>query len=340
MDTLWVRMPILKNIIWGASAHDEIVERICRQGGITMADLDKADMKLSLQQNCALMEAALQLSGDPHLGLHIGQRTTVSVLGMAGYLMQSSEDLLTALQLLQQFTASFSMLYTFRLEVKNEHALYYCEPVEVWNDVSPATARQSVDIAFAGALHILRLLSGRGIRPLKAMYRYARIGSTEEHERVLHCRPIFDQPCNAIVFSLTDLKQKIIGHDRVLNETFRQLLEQKMKSDKGSPLVRQVQTVILEKSRTAFPTIDEVAAQMHFTPRTLQRKLQDEGVSFRTLCDTIKKDIAISLLSLGKLSVSEIADRTGYTDATAFQRAFRLWTGESPGAYRQKAGPP
>jgi hypothetical protein len=105
METLWVSMPILRNIVLGAARSREALQQICTQGGITVADLDNPEMRVSLNQNCALMEAALQRSGDPNLGLHIGERTTISVLGITGYLMQSSKDLLTALMHLQQYTA-------------------------------------------------------------------------------------------------------------------------------------------------------------------------------------------------------------------------------------------
>jgi hypothetical protein len=97
------------------------------------------------------MEAALTISGNKNLGLHIGKKTTAVVLGITGHLMESSKDVLTALQNLQQFTSVFTQLYHFNLIVKNEDLYYYCEPLEVWNDMSPETARQSVDMAYAGS---------------------------------------------------------------------------------------------------------------------------------------------------------------------------------------------
>ncbi len=90
-------MPILRNIIVGAARTADEMKQICARGNLTVSDLENSDLKLSLQQNCALMDAALQLSGDRDLGLHIGERTTSSVLGVTGYLMESSKDFLTAL---------------------------------------------------------------------------------------------------------------------------------------------------------------------------------------------------------------------------------------------------
>lgn len=336
MQTLWVRMPILRNIVLGAARHREALEQICSHGGITIADLDNPDLKISLEQNCALMDAAMQLSADPNLGLHIGERTTIGILGIAGYLMESSKDLLTALQHLQHYTASFSRLYYFGIELVGEEAVYVCEPISVWNDVSPETARQSVDIAFAGALHILRLLTGLQLQPLRVQYRYPRIRDVSEHERILKCRPVFNQPCNALTFLKQDLQQRIIGYNRELNDVFKKLLEQKLQEEGGPPFIHQVRTFILEQSRFSFPTLEEVADRLHLTPRTLQRKLQEENSNFRALSDSIKEELACNLLSSKQVTVSKIADRLGYADAAAFQRAFRQWTGKTPKGYRNE----
>ncbi|RDC62647.1 AraC family transcriptional regulator [Adhaeribacter pallidiroseus] len=340
MQTLWVSMPILRNIVLGATCQPEARQQICSRGGITPADLDNPEMKLSLEQNCALMDAALQLSGDPNLGLHIGERTTVSILGITGYLMESSKDLLTALQHLQQFTSSFSRIYYFGIEQTGEEVMYIGEPIPLWNALSPETARQSVDIAFAGALHILRLLTGLQLQPLRAQYRYPRFADTREHERILKCRPLFSQPCNALTFAKQDLQRSVIGYNRELNLVFKKLLEQKLQEDQGLPFIHQVRTIILEQSRFAFPTLEEVADRIHLTPRTLQRKLQEENSSFRALSDLAKEELARNLLSSKNLNISEIADRLGYSDPAAFQRAFRQWTGKTPKTYQNEAARP
>lgn len=333
MQTLWVSMPILRNIVLGAARTTKELQQICAQGNITISDLDNTDMKLSLEQNCALMDAAIQISGDHNLGIHIGERTTISVLGITGYLMESSKDLLTALHHLQEYTSSFSRLYYFGIELCGDVAIYRCEPIQVWNDLSPETARQSVDIAFAGTLHILRLLTGFQLQPLSISYRYSRITDTSEHERILKCRPQFNQSSNAIIFSLKDLQRSIISYNRELNKVFIQMLQQKLQQENQS-FIQQVRTIILELSNPSFPNLEDVAARLYLTPRTLQRKLQEENTNFRTETDSIKEELARNLLLSKNLTVSEIADRLGYADQAAFQRAFRQWTGQTPKAYR------
>jgi AraC-like DNA-binding protein len=319
----------------GAARHADEIELICKAGGITPVQLEDAEQKLTLDQNCAIMDAALSISGDQCLGLHIGEKITPVVLGITGHLMQSSKDVLTALQNLQEFTAAFTRLYDFRLELRGDEAFYYSEPLEIWNDMSPGTARHSVDISFAGALHILRLLTGVSLQPKKVMYRYTRMADTHEHERVLKCRPLFNQACNCIVFDLPDMQLQVIGYNKELNIVFKNLLEAELnKQQNGSSFTAEVKQMIFRHFQFTFPQLEEIAELMLITPRTLQRKLQDENTSFRVLSDSIKEELACKLLSTTTLSVAEIAYKLGYAEPSSFQRAFRQWTGKTPTTFR------
>lgn len=331
---LWVSMPIIRNIIMGAGCSEEEIRAICKTGGITVEQLEDAGCQLTLAQNCAVMEAALNISGNKTLGLSIGKKTTAVVLGITGHLMESSKDVISALQNLQQFTSVFTRLYHFYMEIKGEDMFYYCEPLEVWNNLSPETARQSVDIAYAGALHILCLLTGKVIQPKRVLYRYPRFGDTTEHERLFKCTPMFNQPCNCIVFSMADAQTPVIGYNKELNSIFKNLLETEINKNRDTNFTSEVKQIILKHCQFSFPQLEDIAGHMHITPRTLQRKLQEENTSFRLLSDAIKQELACNLLRNGNLSVTQISYKLGYAEPSTFHRAFRQWTGRSPNAFR------
>lgn len=334
----WVSMPIIRNIVMSAAMHEKDLKAICHAGGIQVKDLDDTAAKVSLEKNCAIMAAALEITGDPYLGLHIGQKITPSILSATGHLVQCSENMLSAMHHVQQFTAAFTRLYDYRIEVTETEAWYYCEPVALWNEISPETARQSVDISFSGSIHITQLLTGRSPLIKQVMYRYDRVPDTAAYERILKCRPLFNQACNCIVFRRSDLMHPVHTYNKELSQVFRQLLlatlQQQEAEEAFSHKVRQV---ILDHSELRFPQLEEVAAALHITPRTLQRKLQQEQTSFRLVSDTIKHTLASNLLRNKTLTADEIAFKLGYTNTATFRKAFRQWTGETPGAYRRGA---
>jgi len=84
-----------------------------------------------------------------------------------------------------------------------------------------------------------------------------------------------------------------------------------------------------------WPDFDTLAREFHAAPATLRRRLGDEGQTFRTLKDELRRDMAIDYLGQRGLAVSEVAERLGFAEPSAFHRAFRKWTGGTPGEYRQ-----
>lgn len=89
-----------------------------------------------------------------------------------------------------------------------------------------------------------------------------------------------------------------------------------------------------------WPDLDALAQDMCVSGTTLQRRLQQEGMSYQKLRDDLRRDIAIDLLSGDALTVAEVAARTGFQETSAFHRAFKKWTGVSPGAYRSRGPAP
>lgn len=335
-EALWVSMPILRNIAMAAAGNAQDLEAICTAADLQVADLDRSDLRIDLARNCALMDAALHVSNDPHLGLHVGERTSATVLGITGHLMESSPDLLTALHSMKDFTLAFTRLYTFALEERGEEVHYACEPIQVWHDMSPETARHSVDIGYAGLLRVFHLLAGRPVRPLRVLYRYLRVPDVSEHERVLGCRPLFGAASNTIVFSRADLRAPVVGYNPGLNAMLKELLEAELRKQAGdTPFVEKVRQEVLRNLQVTFPPLEVIADALHMTPRTLQRRLQEEGTTYRELGETIKDEIARNLLGNPDLTLTDIALRLGYAEVTSFQRAFRQWTGTTPNAYRK-----
>ncbi len=94
--------------------------------------------------------------------------------------------------------------------------------------------------------------------------------------------------------------------------------------------------------RSALPDslgIDDVAAVVHLSPRTLHRRLRDEGSSFRAIKDAIRRDIALARLTKTRRPIADIAAELGYADTSAFYRAFTGWTGVSPERFRRQLQP-
>lgn len=101
-------------------------------------------------------------------------------------------------------------------------------------------------------------------------------------------------------------------------------------------LTERIRRVLRRHLHEELPSLEEVSASLAMTPQTLRRRLQREGQGFQAIKDSLRRDVAVEYLSRPDLTLIEIAERLGYSEASTFHRAFKAWTGLAPGAYRER----
>jgi AraC-like DNA-binding protein len=157
-----------------------------------------------------------------------------------------------------------------------------------------------------------------------------------EFERILRCSPHKKKDEYALSFSKHYLDQPIITANyglqnsllQKVHETAAQLLQ-------GAATWKdKVFHYIMSHGYLNILSLDEVAANFNMSGRTLQRKLQDEGVSFQQVADAVRKSLAIHYMQSGNYQIKEISIMLGYNELSAFSRAFKRWTGKPPVAYQ------
>ncbi len=336
--TLWVGMPIIRNTVLSVGGHSKGIAELCEAIGITVEDLDEADKRLTLDQGIASIKAALRFSGDPYLALHLGERTRVSALGLAGLIMESSKDAFSVLRCAQEFSQAFTNVQSFALEPIASSVHFRSEMSAVWVERSPETAHYVIETTFSSVIHQLFLLTRKHIRPVRVLFRQTRPADTAEHQRIFGCRPEFGQDNNCMIFSADDLRAPVLGHNRPLNDMLKSVYEDHVRRHSDGSFTEKVKQVVLGNMRVTFPPLEVIAEALHLTPRTLQRKLHLEGTTYRALSDAVKQELAEHLLANPALAIADIAYKLGYAEPTSFQRAFRQWTGTTPMEFRKGKG--
>jgi len=163
----------------------------------------------------------------------------------------------------------------------------------------------------------------------------------DSHYRTRFCQNlVFDGASTHITFDSALLDLKIVETadtvDAFLREAPGNLLVQYRNESSTSAIVRRR---LRNQAPDQWPELGSLAQVLHLSSTTLQRRLQQEGLSYQRLKDALRRDIAIDLLSAASITVSEVAARTGFQETSAFHRAFKKWTGVSPGAYRTAGAP-
>ena len=179
-------------------------------------------------------------------------------------------------------------------------------------------------------------LVGRRIPILRTEFSYAEPAHSAEY-RLMYCADLrFNRPRTLLAFEASYLDLPVVQTERSAKEFLRTAPESiLLKYKNGSSLTARVRRRLRQFLPGTVPDFEELAQQMSITPATMRRRLHEEGESYQSIKDQLRRDLAISYLSHSRRSVMDIALELGFSERSAFHRAFRKWTGASPGEFRR-----
>jgi AraC-like DNA-binding protein len=183
-------------------------------------------------------------------------------------------------------------------------------------------------------------LVGRRIPILRARFAYPEPPHSAEY-RLMYCTELtYDQPHTAVVFGADYLSLPIVQNERSVKDFLRTAPESILvKYKNGSSLSARIRRRLRQLLPGEVPDFDRLAHELHLTTATLRRRLHEEGASYQGIKDELRRDLAISYLSHSDRNVMDIALELGFSERSAFHRAFRKWTGASPGEFRRGLQP-
>ena len=197
--------------------------------------------------------------------------------------------------------------------------------------------------AFAYGTYLIMLhglacwIIGRRIPLLQADFRCATPKFKAEWEVLFSRNLCFDQPHSGFTFPARYLAMKNVQTEQGMKAFLRSAPANFLVRYKNSAgLAAKIRRTLRSTLPVNWPDFASLAQQFHISEATLRRRLEDEGQSYRTILSDMRRDIAISLLTDTQQSVNDISTALGFSDPSAFHRAFKTWTGNPPGVYRAK----
>jgi AraC-like DNA-binding protein len=180
-------------------------------------------------------------------------------------------------------------------------------------------------------------LVGRRIPILRAQFSYAEPAHSAEYRLMYSTNLSFRAPQTAIFFDASYLALPVVQNERTVKEFLRTAPENILvKYKNGSSLGARIRRRLRQSLPGDLPEFESVAAELSMTPATLRRRLHEDGTSYQLIKDQLRRDIAISHLSHSKRSSLDIGLELGFSERSAFHRAFKKWTGASPGEFRRR----
>ena len=312
------------------SPYRDLVEPYLERVGIDRAVLDDPDAEMPDRKFVELLEL-ISREEDDLIGMHMAMGLRSSNWGIFGHAVRNSPDVETALNVLADFVNVFSQVVEEKvIETEDTIGLSYR-----LIDSSIVYRRQDSEFALTAILLMLREATGTDIKPKLVQFEHAAPRAAREYRDVFGLMPKFQQPINAIIFNRTLLDIPMVDADpRLYALSLRHLSERLVERRVEHSVIVKVSHIIARKLPEGVPTLAQVANVMHMSERTLQRRCSEEGVDFLHLVDQVRHQTAVDHLRNSDKSLMDIALDLGYSQVSAFSRAFRRWTGLTPKQYR------
>jgi len=296
--------------------------------GVELSLFDDPDNLIGYAARGRLIRHCVARTGCPHLGLLVGQQGQLRDLGLVGLLAKYSPDVGAALHCLVRYFHLHARGATVSLAVKGDMAtLAY----DIHLPHTEATD-QLGDGAAAMMLNIMRTLCGPDWRPTEVLLAHRRPADERAYRRLFQAPLCFDAECNGLTFPASWLHHPLPAADPELSRLLHKQIEALETRSDSFP--DQVRSVLRSALLTRHARADQVAALFSMHSRTLSRRLDACGTSYQALLDESRFEIARQMLENTALEVGQIAKALDYADASAFTRAFRRWSGTTPGQWR------
>ncbi len=327
------RLLALNLLAYGAQKNLS-VEHLCQRSDIDLVAL-KADGPLTTRQLDDLWINATDLSGDALFGLHFGESLQIAALGVVGQLIRNSRTIGEALTHAASFTHLLTDALTMDVERTRSGFSVQFIPDKVRQRTAPAMFRQLVDFMMAFLIHEVDGLVLARIQPDQITFP-APIADGPEYERVLRCSTIRAGDSYELTFAGEYWSEPVLLANYDLQATLLQNVNAMTRSyESGQRMSDRVRSYLLANANLGLPSLDAIAGNFNLSPRSVQRKLQGEGLTYQQVADSVRKTLAIHFLESGRHPTKEVSYILGYNELSAFSRAFKRWTGTTPGGYQK-----
>ena len=277
-----------------------------------------------------LFRQCVSRTGCQYFGLLVGQRMNLKALGLVGLLMRTSPNAGRALVSIVNLLHLHSQGAVMALRVDEDVAMLTYDAFEPGLEATDQTGAGAV----AMMLNVMRTLCGPDFRPIEASFGHRRPADIEPFRKFFKVPLYFDAEHYALVFSRDWLDVRPPGADDELQQLLQKQVDV-LESRYSLAFPDQVRQVLRSALVTGYFSESEIAALFSMHSHTFRRRLDASATSFHELVDECRFEMAREMLLNTSLSVSEISASMGYSRASSFIRAFRRWSGVTPGEWRK-----
>ena len=267
---------------------------------------------------------------DPCMGLKLGSLWHPSHMASLGYAWLASSTLYTALNRLSRYVRIINDAITVTLEEIDDNVV-----ITITSDDREVPTDYQQDSSSAILLTMCRANYGNGLNPVSVRFKHAGSPCRGEYYSFFRCPVEFGAEHNQMIFSLDAVNKQLTSSNPQLAQITDQVMQNYLAELDKEDIVQQVKVAIINQLPSGNVTDETISEAVLTSKRSLQRRLNEKGTTFKTILTEVRKDLALKYIHDRKLTLTEISFMLGFSEMSSFSRAFKRWTGESPKEFRK-----
>lgn len=319
---------LYKALLWKGIEPFELLKK----SDVSINEITNVGSRVPVGLCNKLFDQSVKLTDDPLLPIKVSQCIVATTFHALGYALQASSSLQDAFTRLVHYDRVLSS--ACRIALTNDEK--YCYLALNLNESEGEANRIGAQLELTMLLSIIKIcrdLSNPGFSPVK-IYTTVDERCREQFEAYTGCQIEFNSSESMLVMDNELLSKPLPNFAPDLILLSDKAADDYLASLSGSNVVSKVRSEVVSLMASGVPNIDLVAGKLNFSQRSLQRKLNDSGTSYKDLVENIRQTMAEQHLNQNLLSLGEISYLLGFSNVANFSRAFKRWKGITPGAYR------
>jgi AraC-like DNA-binding protein len=308
---------------------------LLHRAGLPEFELDNSRRRVTAAAQAEFLEYAAQALNDTAFGLHLAEQANPREAGLLFYVVSAARNLGEALTLFGRYCRIVNESVRLKLTRQSDGMIVEAN----FFGISRHRIRQNVEFQFAVVVKGLREIVGRDVSPTQVACAHGRTTDLREFERFYGCAVEFGATFDQLAFSSETLALPLITEDPHLLETLRPFCDEAARARNSAP--GSIRASVENEAQRLLPhgraQAETVAKALAVSPRTLSRRLSDEGTTFAEVIEQLRRSLATQYLGEPGFTLTQIGWLLGYEGPTSFNHAFKRWTGRPPSAARNQA---
>lgn len=327
-----MRIDALKGINIVIKRYGEQPDVMFKEFGLSPRLLASEDAYIPLETMVEFSEFLAQRLGIQDVGMQLAELQSIAVLGPVALLVHHQKTVADAMDMMTRYLTYHTSGAASDIKPSSIPGIYQ---MTYRLDIPARLSRRSADEqSFLNMVKILQLLVPPPYDGVVVEFEHQPVLAVEEYQARFGCSVVFGKSENRMYFPAEMLERELNHGNPQLSELAEKHIASLLAAN---PLdtAGQVASLVAQQLSTGHAGICQIAKQLNLHERTLQRRLEKQGVYFEDVVDTVRQEQAKNYLLHDELSLSQVAGLLGYGDQSAFNRACKRWTGLTPKKYRQ-----